>query len=104
VENAGKLRRMSEEDVNLAKARAQNDYVECRARLSALQNEAGHYADLLEEVCRFLRAPQERFATGELEDALQGKVIALMNSLHEARQRRAVLHKTLVDMGLDLKD
>jgi hypothetical protein len=99
-------RRMSEDDINRAKVRAQDDYVQCKARLSVLESEARYNAQLLDKVCDFLRDAnrQARFSTGGLEDALSGKLIVLMNDLHDTRELRKILHKTLTDMGLDLKD
>ena len=41
---------------------------------------------------------------GGLEDTLSGKLITLMSDLYETRQRREVLRRVLVDMGLDPKD
>jgi len=101
-ETSSTLRRMSEGDLNRAKVRAQDDYIQCKARLALLESEAKHNAKLLEKVCEFLLGTQERFATGELEEALSGKLIVLMNDLHDTRERRKVLRKTLTDMGLDL--
>jgi hypothetical protein len=104
VENASKLRRMSQEDLDRSKLKSQEEYVECRRHLTNLNAEARRYTELLEKVCRFLRGDEQRLATGGLEDALTSKLIDLMSDLCETRQRREVLHKTLVDMGLDLKD
>jgi hypothetical protein len=97
---------MSEEDLNRAKARAQDDYVQCKARLAVLESDARYNANFLEKVCEFLlgKGQQDRFASGGLEEFLSGKLIILINDLHNTRERRKILHKTLVDMGLDLKD
>jgi hypothetical protein len=104
MENAGKLRRMSQEDLDRSKVRSQEEYVECRRHLANLNAEARRSIELLEGVCRFLRGDDQRLATGGLEETLTKKLIDLMSDLRETRQRREVLHKTLVDMGLDLKD
>ena len=98
-------RRMSEEDLSRAKAQAQDDYVQWKSRLSTLEAEARRKAHLLEQVCVFLRSrKQERYATGELEEALSGKLIDLIEDLHHTRGRVQELHETLVGMGLPLKD
>jgi hypothetical protein len=97
---------MSEEDVLLAKARTQDEYVQSMARLSLLESEGRRNAELLEKVCVFLRSggKQGPLATGGLEEALSGKLITLMCDLSDTRQRREVLRRVLVNMGLDLKE
>jgi hypothetical protein len=87
--------RMSEEDLIRADGQTLRDYRECVTRLGTLQAEADRHVKLLEKVCEFLREDQERFATGGLEEALNGKLIALMNDLHTTRQEKKRLRKYL---------
>jgi hypothetical protein len=104
--NCDNLRRMSEEDVLRAKARTQDEYVQCKARLSLLESEGRHNAELLDRVCAFLRSggKQGPFRTGGLEEVLSEKLIALMHDLHDTSHRREELRGVLVNMGLDLKE
>ena len=103
--NCDNLRRMSEEDVLLAKARTQEEYVQCKARLSLLESEGRRNAELLNKVCAFLRSGgKQGFATGGFEEVLSGKLIIFMNDLHDTGRRREELRGVLVNMGLDLKE
>lgn len=96
---------MSEEDVLLAKARTQEEYLQCRARFSALESEARRAIALLEKVCGYLRGGgKDSFSSGGLEELLSGKLIDLMGDLHETRRRREVLYDSLKGMGWEPKD
>lgn len=89
--------RMSEEDLILAKGRALHEYQQCKDRLRTLEAEAERSAKLLEAVVAFLRSTRkdERFSTGGLEEALSGKLIILMNDLHNTRNEHERLRRSV---------
>jgi phage shock protein A len=89
--------RMSEEDLIRAKGRTLHEYQQCKDRLGTLEGEAERAAKLLESVVSFLRSTRkdERFATGGLEEALSGKLIILMNDLHNTRNEHERLRRSV---------
>ena len=93
-------RRMSEDDLNKADGKTLREYRECKARLQTLDGEAARAAKLLEAVCVFLRRddPEQKYATGGLEDALSDKLRTLLQDLHDTRHERRRLRKLLGDI------
>lgn len=91
---------MSEDDLIKADGQTLREYRECKARLQTLQAEAARKVKVLDAVCSFLSSddPDQRFATGGLEEALSGNLITLMNDLHNTRLERRRLRKLLGDI------
>lgn len=86
---------MSEDDLLRAAGRTMQEYKQCTDRLLTLEAEAERQAKLLDSVSRFLRADQERFATGGLEEVFDKKTIEFLEDLHRTREEKKRLRKYL---------
>lgn len=93
-------RRMSDADLIQADGKTLKEYRECKARLQTLDGEAARAAKLLEAVCVFLRRddPEQRYASGGLEETLSRQMLTLLQDLHDTRHERRRLRKLIGDI------